>query len=173
MRTYLRFTDWLTSSSHRDPFPLFNWHTQAGRRAWLNHGVSRCDRFRSVKEDGFRLANDAAFSEEYALPAALRRGDMNKITADFAGAARRALAAGFLLIEVHAAHGYLLHEFFRPSQTLALMSTAEASKTVGASRWRSYGQCGRTFRIACLCGYGCPLRIGLSLPPTLPREDLP
>jgi 2,4-dienoyl-CoA reductase-like NADH-dependent reductase (Old Yellow Enzyme family) len=39
---------------------------------------------------------------------------MNKVVADFQAAAHRAAAAGFLLAEVHAAHGYLLHEFLSP-----------------------------------------------------------
>jgi 2,4-dienoyl-CoA reductase-like NADH-dependent reductase (Old Yellow Enzyme family) len=54
------------------------------------------------------------FHDEYPLPQALDRAGMDKIVADFAAATRRAAAAGFLLVEVHAAHGYLAHEFLSP-----------------------------------------------------------
>jgi 2,4-dienoyl-CoA reductase-like NADH-dependent reductase (Old Yellow Enzyme family) len=54
------------------------------------------------------------FHDEYPLPQALDRAGMDKILADFTAAAKRAAAAGFLLAEVHAAHGYLAHEFLSP-----------------------------------------------------------
>jgi 2,4-dienoyl-CoA reductase-like NADH-dependent reductase (Old Yellow Enzyme family) len=56
----------------------------------------------------------APFSEGYATPRALDRAGMDKVIADFAAATRRAQAAGFLLAEIHGAHGYLLHEFLSP-----------------------------------------------------------
>ena len=49
-----------------------------------------------------------------AQPAALDEAGIAKVRADFVAAARRADAAGFDVVEVHAAHGYLLHEFLSP-----------------------------------------------------------
>jgi 2,4-dienoyl-CoA reductase-like NADH-dependent reductase (Old Yellow Enzyme family) len=58
------------------------------------------------------------FSPDYPLPHALDRAGMDKILADFTAATHRAVAAGFLLAEVHAAHGYLAHEFLSPLSNL-------------------------------------------------------
>ena len=55
-----------------------------------------------------------AFDVGYAVPSALDAAGMQKITADFAASTRRAREAGFGMIEIHAAHGYLLHEFLSP-----------------------------------------------------------
>jgi len=55
-----------------------------------------------------------AFDEGWATPAALDDTGIATITRAFAEAARRALAAGFQVVELHAAHGYLLHQFLSP-----------------------------------------------------------
>jgi 2,4-dienoyl-CoA reductase-like NADH-dependent reductase (Old Yellow Enzyme family) len=55
-----------------------------------------------------------AFADDYPFPAALDDAGIAKVVADFRAAARRALEAGFRVIEIHAAHGYLLHEFLSP-----------------------------------------------------------
>jgi 2,4-dienoyl-CoA reductase-like NADH-dependent reductase (Old Yellow Enzyme family) len=59
-----------------------------------------------------------AFSDDYPMPQALDAVGIAKIVADFAAAAGRARAAGFRVVEVHAAHGYLLHEFLSPLSNL-------------------------------------------------------
>ncbi len=55
-----------------------------------------------------------AFKEGWHVPKAMTRSDMDRVRDDFVAATRRALAAGFDLLELHAAHGYLLSSFLSP-----------------------------------------------------------
>src|SRR5262249_20695787 len=59
-----------------------------------------------------------AFDETHAIPDALDQVGISRIVAAFAAAAGRALAAGFEIVEIHSAHGYLLHEFLSPISNL-------------------------------------------------------
>lgn len=54
------------------------------------------------------------FAEDYVHPRALVRDEIRAVTRAFSEAATRARAAGFRVIEIHAAHGYLLSEFLSP-----------------------------------------------------------
>jgi 2,4-dienoyl-CoA reductase-like NADH-dependent reductase (Old Yellow Enzyme family) len=55
-----------------------------------------------------------AFTDGYQVPKALTAAEISAIIEAFAAAARRAHAAGAKLIELHSAHGYLLHSFLSP-----------------------------------------------------------
>lgn len=55
-----------------------------------------------------------AFEPSYPTPVALDEAGIRRIVNAFADAAQRALDAGFEVIELHAAHGYLIHEFLSP-----------------------------------------------------------
>ncbi|CAG9939271.1 unnamed protein product [Clonostachys rosea f. rosea IK726] len=57
------------------------------------------------------LASAIPFAGDYATPKALRLEDIKKLVQGFADAARRAVEAGFDVIEIHGAHGYLITQF--------------------------------------------------------------
>jgi 2,4-dienoyl-CoA reductase-like NADH-dependent reductase (Old Yellow Enzyme family) len=60
------------------------------------------------------LAPSPVAYDGYATPQQLDIDGIAKVIADFGAAARRSVDAGFDVLEVHAAHGYLLHEFLSP-----------------------------------------------------------
>jgi len=55
-----------------------------------------------------------AFSKDYPVPHELSRDEIKNIVEAFKQAARRSLEAGFDVIEIHGAHGYLINEFLSP-----------------------------------------------------------
>jgi len=89
---------------------------QAGRKAstpvpW--HGGTALQ----PSEGGWRpiaAPSPVAYDEGWIVPEALTLDGIAAVTRSFVDAARRALAAGFQVIELHAAHGYLAHEFLSP-----------------------------------------------------------
>lgn len=70
----------------------------------------------SEADGGWETVGPSAirFAEGYPMPRALDRSEIPALVKAFADAARRSHAAGFQLVEIHAAHGYLLHEFLSP-----------------------------------------------------------
>ncbi|MFI1970858.1 oxidoreductase [Streptomyces cinnamoneus] len=86
----------------------------AGRKAstdlpWRGGGPVRT-------EEGWQPVAPSAlpFEEGHLVPTELTVPQIKEIVEQFRAAARRALAAGFEVVEVHGAHGYLIHEFLSP-----------------------------------------------------------
>lgn len=70
----------------------------------------------SPSEDPWQTVSSSAapFGEGWHIPHALTVGELDGIVAAFVQAAQRAVRIGFEVIEIHSAHGYLLHEFLSP-----------------------------------------------------------
>ncbi|MEU8773849.1 NADH:flavin oxidoreductase/NADH oxidase [Streptomyces sp. NPDC048606] len=68
------------------------------------------------EEHGWRPSapSPLPFSEAHPVPHELTVEEIHEITGQFAAAAERALAAGYEVLEVHGAHGYLIGEFLSP-----------------------------------------------------------
>ncbi len=86
----------------------------AGRKAstdtpWSGRGMV------TVEAGGWQsVAPSPIAFEGYVAPRELTLAEIALIRADFVAAAERAMSADFDVVEIHAAHGYLLHEFFSP-----------------------------------------------------------
>jgi 2,4-dienoyl-CoA reductase-like NADH-dependent reductase (Old Yellow Enzyme family) len=86
----------------------------AGRKAgtmlpWDDHRIA------APEEGGWQAVSSSAIAfEGYAEPRALTISEIHQLTQDFVDAAVRSVAVGFDVIELHAAHGYLFHQFYSP-----------------------------------------------------------
>lgn len=87
----------------------------AGRKASV---TAPWDGNHLIKEEdgGWQTVAPSAipFSEQYGTPRSLLQEQILQIITDFKTAARRSESAGFRVIEIHAAHGYLIHQFLSP-----------------------------------------------------------
>lgn len=84
----------------------------AGRKA----GTARPWEGSKPIADGWPIIapSDVPFDSGYLTPAAMSQEDIHTVQSAFVTAAKRALAAGFKWLELHGAHGYLLHSFHSP-----------------------------------------------------------
>lgn len=88
----------------------------AGRKAstWPKWGVDQDGSLPETQGGWQTLAPSAITFPGLAEPRELTTGEIAETVTAFASAARRAVDAGFDFVELHAAHGYLLHEFLSP-----------------------------------------------------------
>ena len=87
----------------------------AGRKASVTEPWNG-DKLIPENEGGWQTVAPSAiaFSADKAMPVALTEAEIHKIVADFKAATIRAMQAGFKILEIHGAHGYLLNEFMSP-----------------------------------------------------------
>lgn len=73
-----------------------------------------------LEEGGWETVGPSAipFSESYPMPKALTKDEIEQVVDSFKKAAARSKEAGFKIIEIHAAHGYLVHQFLSPLSNL-------------------------------------------------------
>jgi 2,4-dienoyl-CoA reductase-like NADH-dependent reductase (Old Yellow Enzyme family) len=90
----------------------------AGRKAstvapWLSSGDTAVEEVGGWP-DNVWAPSAIAFDPKYPTPKAMTKEKIEEFKAAFVASVKRALAIGFDAIEIHGAHGYLLHEFFSP-----------------------------------------------------------
>lgn len=87
----------------------------SAQRAWQGNGALTEDDILRGEELWVPEGPSAlAFSEGWPVPDAMSLDDIAQLRADFLATAQRALKAGFDIIEIHMAHGYLLQSFLTP-----------------------------------------------------------
>ena len=91
--------------------------SHAGRKAsvWPEWGHDGRSGTMAISDGGWQTVSASTEPfQGYDTPLALDAAGIEAVVADFARAARRVVEAGFDVVELHAAHGYLLHQFLSP-----------------------------------------------------------
>lgn len=117
----------LWSDAHTQAFkPIVDFIKQQGAVPAIQIGhagrKASCDvpwrhgKFLPQEQGGWQTVAPSAIAvtPAHGVPLALNHDDIQQITSQFRAAAERALDAGFEVLELHCAHGYLLHEFLSP-----------------------------------------------------------
>lgn len=106
----------LQSIRRYSPMPIAIQLAHAGRKAstekpWLGGQVIAAD-----QPNGWQALAPSAmpYAEDNPVPEAMTSAQIDQVVDDFVAAAQRAVEAGFDAIELHAAHGYLMHQFLSP-----------------------------------------------------------
>ncbi len=92
----------------------------AGRKAsmarpWYGNGpLTQADLARGDKPWQIVAPSDTSIGDEWLKPKAMDKRELEEVKDAFVAAAKRAHQAGFEIVELHAAHGYLLHTFLSP-----------------------------------------------------------
>jgi NADPH2 dehydrogenase len=76
----------------------------------LAHAGRKCE----VEKETIIAPSPIAFNEKYNTPKEMNKEDIKAVVQAFKNAARRAHEAGYDIIEIHGAHGYLINEFLSP-----------------------------------------------------------
>jgi len=77
-----------------------------------------------------------AFNIEDDAPEALDGNGILQVIEDFKAAAQRSLSAGYKVVEIHAAHGYLIHQFLSPLSNHRIDNYGEVLKTGFVCCWK-------------------------------------
>ena len=111
-----RITDFIRSQGALPAIQL----AHAGRKAsmarpWYGNGpLTQQDLDRGDKPWSTVAPTEASLGDGWIAPRAFQPGDFQTVLTAYKNAVRRAVAAGFDVVEIHAAHGYLLHTFLSP-----------------------------------------------------------
>ncbi|TQR63818.1 NADH:flavin oxidoreductase/NADH oxidase [Acinetobacter sp. RF14B] len=106
----------LTKVKSISPMPFGIQLAHAGRKASTDKPWSGRGQFKPDEPHGWQTvsASSIPFQADEHPPKALSELEIQQVISDFAHSAKRAVDAGFDLVELHAAHGYLLHQFLSP-----------------------------------------------------------